>query len=512
VIEQTVKAETEIVRGRRNRKRWLMLGIAGMVVILGLTLFAFWPQITGKKGASDGQRNTITVTRGSVDMRISATGVIRPFNQVKVSPKFTGLLKRLLVQQGDSVKQGQLLALMDDSNLLGQVQAAQSAYFASKSNYEKMVHGNRPQEVAEKAAQERRALSSVRHAERAVTSTKAQVQAVTAQLERDETNARRLTLLAAQGAVSDQDRLNAVTQGHVTKAQLDQARASLQQAEAALTTSLAELDSAREQHSMMRAGFRSEDIKTAHDNMIQAEGTLKYLQSQLNDTRIRAPFAGIVSQKYTDEGAIVTPTTASASNSATSSSILSLAGRLELVASVSETDINHIAPGQAVEIVANAYPDKVFHGTVTRIAPEAIITQNVTTFEVHATIDDDKNHMLLSGMNVNSDFLAGKKDDALVIPTACIISKQGKTGVLLPDKEGNPQFKPIKIGTTSGTKTVVERGLHEGDKVFLRLTKAQLEEQGYQEPDKGGPGSGTGGRGGGGGGGRSPGIPRGFGR
>jgi HlyD family secretion protein len=442
-------------------------------------------------------------------MRISATGIIRPFNQVKVSPKFTGLLKRLLVQQGDFVKQGQLLALMDDSNLLGQLQAAQAAYFATKSNYEKMLHGNRPQEVADRAAQERRAMSAVSHAERALQSAKAQVRAVTAQLERDEINAKRLTQLAAQGAVSDQDRLNAVTQAQMSRAQLDQAKSSLQQAEAMLTQSMAELDSAREQHSMMRAGFRTEDVRTSLDNMIQAEGTLKYLQSQLNDTRIRAPFDGIVSQKYTDEGAIVTPTTASASNSATSSSILSLAGKLELVASVSETDINHIAPGQAVEIVANAYPDKVFRGTVTRIAPEAIVTQNVTTFEVHATIDDDNNHMLLSGMNVNADFLAGRKNDALVIPTACIISKQGKTGVLIPDKEGNPQFKPIKIGTTTGTKTVVERGLHDGDKVFLALTKAQLEEQGYEDnADKGGPGRAIGGSSGK----RSPGIPRGFGR
>jgi HlyD family secretion protein len=508
VIEQTLKVDTEVTRRRRNRRRWV-IGLAALLVcIIGITTALFWPQLTGSRAGADAGKNVVLVSRGSVDMRISATGIIRPFNQVKVSPKFTGLLKRLLVQQGDFVKRGQLLALMDDSNLLGQVQAAQAAYLAAKSNYEKMVNGNRPQEVAEKAAQERRAVSSVSHAERALSSSLAQVRSVTAQVERDEINARRLTQLASQGAVSDQDRLNAVTQAQMSRAQLDQAKASLQQAEALLTQSHAELDSAKQQHSLMRAGFRSEDVTTALDNMIQAEGTLKYLKSQLNDTRIRAPFDGIVSQKYTDEGAIVTPTTASASNSATSSSILSLAGRLELVASVSETDINHIAPGQTVEIVANAYPDKVFHGTVTRIAPEAIVTQNVTTFEVHATINDDADHMLLSGMNVNADFLAGKKDDALVIPTACIISKQGKTGVLIPDKEGNPQFKPIKIGTTTGTKTVVEKGLHDGDKVFLGLTKAQLEDQGYQD-NSDGPGRGMRGAAGGS---RSPGIPRGFGK
>jgi HlyD family secretion protein len=506
VIEQQ-KLTTEVTKIRRTRRRWLSIGIIAALCIIAATAAIFAPKLW-TQNATPGSGKTVVVSRGAVDMRISATGTIKPFNQVKVSPKFTGLLKRLLVEQGQEVKRGQLLALMDDSNLLGQVQAARAAYLASKSNYQKMLHGNRPQEVAEKAAQEQRAHSAVNHAERALVSSRAQVAAATAQVERDETNAKRLTQLATQGAVSDQDRLNAVTQAQMSRAQLDQARASLQQAEASLTQSHAELEAAMQTHSLMRAGFRSEDIQSAMDQTIQAEGTLKYLESQLNDTRIRAPFDGIVSQKYTDEGAIVTPTTASASNSATSSSILSLAGRLELVASVSETDINHIAAGQSVEIVANAYPDKVFHGTVTRIAPEAIVLQNVTTFEVHATIDDDKEHLLLSGMNVNADFLAGKKDDALVIPTACIISKMGKTGVLIPDKEGNPKFKPIKIGTTSGTKTVVEHGLHEGDKVFLGLSKAQLEEQGYQDnSDKGGrPGQG------GGGGGHSPKIPRGFGR
>src|SRR5437762_1479861 len=237
--------------------------VAGAFLIFSLTATGPSPDL---------QKNTVVVSRGSVDMRITATGLIKPFNQVKVSPKYTGLLKHLLVEQGDNVKAGQLLALMDDSNLLGEVQAAKAAYLASKSNYEKMLHGNRPQEVAEAVASASKAHSAVNHAERALASSKAQVQSAVAQVERDETNAKRLTQLAAQGAVSDQDRLNAVTQAQVSRAQLDSAKAALQQAEAMLLQSTADLESAQQQLSLMRAGFRIEDVQTAHDNMVQADG------------------------------------------------------------------------------------------------------------------------------------------------------------------------------------------------------------------------------------------------
>jgi len=78
----------------------------------------------------------------------------------------------------------------------------------------------------------------------------------------------------------------------------------------------------------------------------------------VDDTIIRAPFAGIVTQKYATVGAIVTPTTsASSTASATSTSIVALASELEIKVNVPETDIQ-VKNGQRVEIVADAYPDR----------------------------------------------------------------------------------------------------------------------------------------------------------
>jgi len=508
VLQEKLKLERLTGSKTGSPRWWLHIGLA-LLLVLGTVALLVWADKTWWHALQkvDLSKDTEPVTRGSIDVRITATGIIRPFNQVKISPKLTGLLRRLLVQQGDYVGKGQLLAIMDDSNLQGQLQAARGALLVAQANYEKARAGNRPQEVAESAARLTKANSQVRHAERAVSRSEAQVKAMSAQVDRDETNSRRLTDLAAQGAISDQERLNAYTAAQMSRAQFQQAQQELAQSQSVLVQSKADAEAAAQDYSMMKAGFRIEDVNAARNAVLQAEGNLKFLESQINDTRIRAPFDGVVTQKYTDEGAIVTPTTSAATTSATSSSIISLAGKLELVAQVAETDVESIKVRQPVEIIANSYPERVFHGSVDRIAPEAIVTQNVTTFEVHATIDDDPQRLLMSGMNVTAEFKAGKKDDALLIPTASITSNQGKTGVLLQDENGKPKFTLVRVGATSGTQTEVIDGLKDGDRVFVGLNKEQLEELGYADYSKfGHGGSITGGSKG------KPGIPRGFGK
>lgn len=512
-------SETGVESGfiRKAKRRRLIAVVIWSAVALAAVGAGVWVWMTwGPKPADslDG-RNFVLVKRGPLDLKISATGTIRPYNQVKLSPKYTGLLRELLVQQGDVVKKGQLIAVMDDSNLNGQVQSAESAYLAACANYEKCLKGNRVQEVLDAEAQVRRAENAVKSSASIVRRAHADIRVITAQLKRDETNANRLIQLAKDGAISDQDRLNAATAAEMSTAQLEKAHDDLRQAEAANQQSKSELSSAQQKYSMMKEGFRQEDVRAARQAMLQAEGQFKYLKSQMNDTRIRAPFNGIVTQKYADIGAIVTPTTASTTNSATSSSIISLAGRLELVAAVSETDIENINVGQEVTVIANAYPDKVFHAKVTLIAPEAIVTQNVTTFEVHAQITDDPTHRLMSGMNVTAEFISGRKENVLLVPTAAVVSKHGKAGVFVPGKDGKPQFKAVKVGIASGTSTGIMDGLKEGDKVLMALTKEQLVEQGYEDPEAAGTmrgmGKGLGGRGGGGGSNKSPRLPKGMG-
>ena len=214
----------------------------------------------------------------------------------------------------------------------------------------------------------------------------------------------------------------------------------------------------------------------------------------------------MITKKFADPGAFVTPTTSgSAVSSATSSSILSLASTNQVVAKVAETSISKLKVGQSVTIEADAYPGKTFKGQVTQVANQSTVDQNVTNFEVKVSLTDPQNQ-LQAGMNVNARFNVGSLDNALVVPTVAIVRQEQGTGVLLAGGEnGKSRFQPITTGATVDDKTIVVSGLKEGDKMLLSFPQGERPASRTPSllPGVGGgpPGGGSGGSGGSGSGG-----------
>jgi HlyD family secretion protein len=93
----------------------------------------------------------------------------------------------------------------------------------------------------------------------------------------------------------------------------------------------------------------------------------------------------------------------------------------------------------------------------------------MTQFQVRVLLDDRSARTLKSRMNVTVNFIAGQLDDALVVPTTAIISKDGKTGVLVPDARKGPIFQEVTPGQSLGEKTQVVSGLRSGEKIFSKL-------------------------------------------
>jgi HlyD family secretion protein len=211
------------------------------------------------------------------------------------------------------------------------------------------------------------------------------------------------------------------------------------------------------------------EIASLQANVQATKASLQKAKIRFQDTFIRAPFEGIVTQRYATEGAFVTPTT-SASNtaSATSSSIIALARGLEVIAKVPEIDLNQLQRGQPVKIIPDAYPDLAFQGIVKKVAPEAIVEQNVTSFEVTIGILTGQ-EKLLSKMNVQVTFLGKPLPNAIVVPTVAIVTKEGETGVMVVDENNEPKFKPVTIGISIEDKTQILSGLLPGEKVFIDL-------------------------------------------
>ena len=106
-------------------------------------------------------------------------------------------------------------------------------------------------------------------------------------------------------------------------------------------------------------------------------------QVEREELIVRAPFAGVISQRFAEPGAFVTPTTtASATAGATSSSIVELSQGLEVIAKVPESDLGRLSIGLPADVRVDAFPDRRFPARVRQIAPRAVKLNNVTSFEV----------------------------------------------------------------------------------------------------------------------------------
>ncbi len=453
---------------------------------------------------------TVPVERQTLPIKISANGTVQAERSINVSPKNSGVLKRLLVKEGDRVQQGQILAYMDDSNLQGQMTQAKGQVAQAQANLQKLQAGNRPQDIAQAQAQLEGAEASLQQLQAGnrpqdIAQAQARLQETQIIFNQKEDDFRRNQQLYQAGAIS----LQALNQ---KRGDRDSAEAQVKAAQQALNLQQAgsrpeEIEQARakvkqqeQALALLKAGNRPEDIEAARAQVTTAKGALQNIQAQINDTVIRAPFDGVVTKKFSDPGAFVTPTTsASSAAGASSSSILTLASTNQVVANLSENNIAQIHLGQRVQLKADAFPGRTFEGKVSQIAAQATVQQNVTSFEVKVALPDASSQKLLrSGMNVEAEFQVGELKNAIVVPTVAVVRQQRATGVFVAGADNKPVFTRIETGVTVNNKTEVKSGLTGNERVLISFPPGSRP----QSRPRGGifPGaSGGGGRSGGGG-------------
>lgn len=389
---------------------------------------------------------TVPVQAKDVTVRITANGDVVPVQRLNLNPKTAGRLARLYVEQGDRVAQGQIIAQMDKRELLAQRQQALAELARVESNLALLKAGTRSEVVAQ--------------AQASVNQARAEVAAAQTRLDLAAQRTNRNQALSSEGAIS-RDRMDEVMNEQRS------AQANVEQAKARLNNAVQQLN-------QQQNGPRIQEIQQAAAQVEAARANLQAIDTQLEDTEIRAPFAGIITQKNATEGDFVTPTSfASSTSSATS--IVTLANDLEILAKVPEVDIDQIKQGQQVEIRADAFPKQVFKGVVRLISPEAKedpTQRGVITFEVRVRILTGKD-TLRSGITTDLAFLGQQKDAALMVPTVAIVTNKGQTGVLVPDKNNKPTFQPVTIGPNIGNETEITEGIQPGKPVFVELPEGQ---------------------------------------
>jgi HlyD family secretion protein len=373
---------------------------------------------------------------------------------------------------------------MDNSEIKMRIIQYKANLEQAKAQLAESQAGSRPEEIAQgkaRVAQAQAQLAIIREGNRLqeIQQAQAQVDSAKAAVELTESRLKRYQDLAKNGAISQDSLEQYISENRKAKANLEEAKKRLSLLKIGnrnqdIQKQQAIVNQEKEALRKLENGNRPEEITRLKAAVASAEAQLKQQQVQLEDTIIRAPFAGIITQRYATVGGFVSPAvSASSSASATSTSIVALAKGLEVLANVPEVDISQIKQGQKVEITVDAYPDEIFHGQVRLIAPEAVVEQNVTSFQVRVTVNKGS-EKLRSGMNVSEvTFIGNNIQNALLIPQELIVTRKGKTGVWLLGEKNQPEFNLVKIGANIDNEVQVLDGLKAGDRIFIDLPKTK---------------------------------------
>ncbi len=297
------------------------------------------------------------------------------------------------------------------------------------------------------------------------------------------------------------------------------ARAALLQAQANRDTAMA---------NRAQIGIRAADIESAKAQIARSQAQFSNAQVQLESTTIRAPRAGVILQKYVEEGTIIT---SGQSFNSVGTSIVQIGdlSRIFVNAQVDEADIAQLAVGQKVKVTLDAFPDEEFEGRVRRIDPRGATDNNVTTVLTQVEILKP-DRRLRPGLNSECEFIVAEKLGILSIPTRAVRNKAGKKFVLVltPDpakkpaarkpgggpgesgESGKTAERTVETGLEAGDSVEIVSGLKEGDKVVTATIDPAAQKGGDGGPGGGKPGGG--GPPGGGGGGNRPGGFGSFGR
>ncbi len=397
--------------GKKRRKRLIYGGIA-----LGLVLLIAGGLIAATRGGTKIDPSKLQkVEKGDLAKSVVATGKVTPITKVEVKSKASGIVKKLLVDSGDKVKKGQLLAQLDKEEIEAQVeqsraavQAAEASLSSSEADYERAkVDAEGPDVPLLKRAYER----AIGMAKEGVVSTSA--------LEDAEKNYEL-----------------ALNKQNVSKAQVTVLKAKIAQSQGQLG---------------------------------QDRANLKQLEEQLSYTDIESPIDGVVLSRDVEMGDAVSSILVLGS-SATLVMTLGDTSSVYVKGKVDESDIGKVYLGQPARIKVESFKDKTFNGVVTKISPMGVEKDNVTTFEVRVSINNPGGE-LKAEMTANAEVILEEHKNVLQIPEGSIIyDKDKKASVEVPDSSGKDGKKKVavNIGISNGAKTELLSGLKEGDQVVLQ--------------------------------------------
>jgi HlyD family secretion protein len=497
--------------------------IGGILLVIVLLIGAGTLVLRRRMGAAGAESPapTAAVTRGSIEETISATGNVSADQQATLTFGSSGQIAQVLVEEGQQVAAGDVLARLDTTSLEWQVTRAQAslntaqarlvqaqkpasdadlasaqvALDSATSNYERVKAGPTAADQASAQAALDSARSNYQKVKAGPTkedlaAAKATVDKARAALEQAQAAYDRIKdrpdvqmrqeALTLQSATIDLQQAQAnydATANHPTASELASAEAQVAQAEAQLAqlkdqptasdlaSAEAQVAQAEAQLTQLQQQPRSEDVAVFQAQVDEAQVALDQAQSQLDEAAIKAPFDGTVVNVQINQGDWANP----------GAPAIILATRLlTLDMNVDEVDVAALAKGQVAHFSFDALKGVTVDGAVTHIAPASTNVGGAVAYQVRVGFDPGAVPVRL-GMTANVDVVVGRADDALLVPNRAITADReaGRYYVTRQRADGTTERLEVRIGLKGENETQILEGLSEGDRVVLPVLPAQ---------------------------------------
>jgi HlyD family secretion protein len=517
-----------------------VLTIGGLIVVALVLVAAgvlFLRRQQFQSASAEDAAPTAVVARGSIEETVTATGNVVADQQASLTFASSGEIASVLVEKGQQVELGEVLARLDTASLEWQIARAQAsletaqarleqaqqpasaedlasaqaalasaqanydrvkagpsaedlasaraALDSAQANYEKVKAGPTEEDLAAAQASLDSARASVRQAQAAYDRIKNQPDA---QMRQESLNLQNATISLEQAQANYDAQANRPTESELAsaEAQVVQARATLSNLLDNPTDS--DLASAQAQVSQAQANLdallerpKAEDVAVQQAQVEEAALALAQAQSQLEDTLIRAPFAGRVLAVNVSAGEWATPGAPAIVLAATEPLILDV--------NIDEVDVAKLAEGQTAHLTFDALDNEGVNGTVTYIAPSSINVGGAVAYAVEVSFSTGSLPVRL-GMTADVDIVTDRAEDALLVPNRAIDADReaGRYYVTRQLSGGATERVEVVIGLRDATSTQLLEGLEEGDTVVLpQVPEQTLFEQRFGPSQGGGP-------------------------
>ena len=382
---------------------------------------------------------TATVEVGDIENNVMASGKVKALNTVDVGAQVSGEVKRLYVEVGDEVKQGDLIAQID-----------QVTQKNSLSNEQASL------EQSEAALQSAQAESLSKQA--SLKSAYADLASRQSELKQAQSDFARLQDLVAIDAISQQEYDTQATSVETAKAAVANARAAIDTAKAAIATTEANINS------------QQAALRKSRTNVSTAEEDLSY-------TTIRAPISGTVVSITTEQG-----TTVNANQTAPTLVTLADLSTVRINAQISEADVINVSAGMPAYFNIIGNPDQQYDATLTAIepAPEQISSTSSTDaaiYYVGYVEVPNPDRLFRIDMTAQIYIIVNEAKNALLVPSTVIQEKRSRgkekgkaaTGkfVRVLKEDGTVEERTVEVGIDNRVNAQILSGLKEGEEVII---------------------------------------------